>query len=237
MSSAVPPDAYRRYLHAFFARWSPLYDAFAWPIAFVYAAGAREAGAGPGRTVIDLCSGTGEIALRCARRGARVTAVDFTPSMLTRGRRKGRGLPIRFVEADARRLPFPDATFDVAVLSFALHDMPAGVRVEALREGARVAREGVVVIDYDPPRKGAARRLVLSLLGSFETAYLRGFAREGGADAALVRAELDIVCRRRPLPGWFGIWRAGRAGAPEPDQARTRRISASIAPGSSSASS
>lgn len=237
MSAAGPPDAYRRYLHDFFARWSPLYDAFAWPIAFVYSAGAREAGAGPGRTVIDLCSGTGEIALRCARRGARVTAVDFTPSMLARGRRKGRGLPIRFVEADARRLPFPDANFDVAILSFALHDMPAAVRLAALAESARIAREGVVVLDYAPPRRGLARRLVLALLASFETAYLRGFARAGGAPAAIEGAGLQIERRRRPLPGWFGLWRA----APRPTSGRpqesARRISASIAPGSSSASS
>jgi len=216
MSATGSADAYRRYLHDFFGRWSPLYDAFALPIAFVYAAGAREAGAAPGRTVVDLCSGTGELALRCARRGARVTAVDFTPSMLARGRHKGRGLTVRFVEADARRLPFADASFDVAVLSFALHDMPSGVRVEALQEGARVAREGVVVIDYDPPRRGLARRAVLALLGSFETAYLRGFAREGGAATALDRAGLETVRRRRPLPGWFGIWLSGRSVAPAP---------------------
>ncbi|MCB9378952.1 MAG: hypothetical protein H6511_09360, partial [Holophagales bacterium] len=95
----------------------------------------------------------------------------------------------------------------------------------------------VVVIDYAPPRRGLARRLVLALLGSFETAYLRGFARAGGAPAAIERAGLEVARRRRPLPGWFGVWRAGARPAPGSPQESTRRISASIAPGSSSASS
>jgi len=237
MNARVDSDAYRRYLQRFFGRWSPLYDAFALPISFVYATGAREAAAGPGRSILDLCAGTGELGLRCARRGARVTAVDFTPSMLARARRKARDLPVRFVEADARRLPFRDRNFDVTVLSFALHDMPAAVRVAALAESVRVAREGVVVVDYAPPRRGVARRLVLALLGTFETAYLRGFARDGGAPAAIERAGLEVERLRRPLPGWFGVWRAVGREALRPLQESTRRISASIAPGSSSASS
>ena len=143
---AVPADPYVAYLHRFFARWSPLYDLFAAPIAFVYRRAAALAGARPGRELLELCTGTGEWAVRAARAGATVTAIDFTPSMLARARRKTAGLPVRLLEMDARRLAFADASFDVAVLSFALHDMPRAVRVEALREAARVGREGVIVL-------------------------------------------------------------------------------------------
>lgn len=225
-------DPYAAYLRAFFARWSAFYDLFAAPIGFVYRAAARQAGAAPGRRLLDLCTGTGELALRCVRLGAEVTAVDFTASMLSRARAKARGGGLRLLEADARRLPFADSSFDVALLSFALHDMPARARVESLREAARVARESVIVVDYDPAASGFGRRLVISMLARFETAYLRGFLRAGGAPAAIAAAELAVERRRRALPGLFGIWSVAAAGQPS-----RRRISASSTPGSSSASS
>lgn len=208
MSAAADP--YVDYLHRFFARWSPLYDLFAKPIGFAYAAAARAAGAAPGRTVLDLCTGTGELALRAARRGATVTAVDFTASMLARARAKCGPLGVRFVEMDARALAFPDRSFDVAVLSFALHDMPAAVRAAALSEAARVARDGVIVLDYEPPRRRFGARAVVSLLMWFETAYLPGFVRTGGARAAIEGAGLEARRLGRPLPGLFALWRAGR---------------------------
>lgn len=213
-AAAPPADPYVAYLHRFFARWSPLYDLYAAPIAFVYRRAARLAGARPGRELLELCTGTGEWAVRAARAGAAVTAIDFTPSMLARARRKTAGLPVRLLEMDARRLAFADASFDVAVLSFALHDMPRTVRVEALREAARVAREGVVVLDYEPPRGRLGRAVVLALLGSFETAYLRGFARDGGVAGALAAAGLVGERLARPLPGLFAIYRARRPQAP-----------------------
>ncbi len=230
--SPAAADPYAAYLRAFFARWSSLYDLFAAPIGFVYRAAARQAGAAPGRRLLDLCTGTGELALRCARLGAQVTAADFTASMLWRARAKARGRGLRLVEADARRLPFADASFDVVLLSFALHDMPARARVESLLEATRVARERVIVVDYDPPTRGLGGRLVTAMLASFETAYLRGFLRAGGTPAAIAAAGLGVERRRRALPGLFGIWSVAAAVQPS-----TRRISASSTPGSSSTSS
>ena len=103
-----PGDPYRDFTRKFFDRWSPLYDVFAKPIAFAYARAVRAAGAAPGRTILDLCTGTGEIAIRCARAGAEVTAIDMTPSMLDRARAKGRGRGIRFALMDARHLAFEE---------------------------------------------------------------------------------------------------------------------------------
>jgi ubiquinone/menaquinone biosynthesis C-methylase UbiE len=200
-------DAYADYLHRFFARWSPLYDAFALPVAHAYAAAARTAAAAPGRRILDLCTGTGELALRAARRGAEVVAVDFTPSMLERAARKTAGLGVLCVEMDARRLAFPPASFDVVVLSFALHDMPRGVRREVLREATRVAREAIVVLDYEVGI-GVRGRLLARGLESFETAYLRGFLRDGGIAGALGDGGLVAERRSRPLPGLAAVWRA-----------------------------
>lgn len=206
-----PPDPYVAFTRRFFARWSPLYDAFAAPIGFAYAAAARLAGATPGRRLLDLCTGTGEIARRLARHGAEVTAVDLTPAMLLRARRKSAGLPVRPLLMDARRLAFADGEFDVTVLSFALHDMPAAVRVAVLREAARVSREGVVVLDYEPPAREPWRRAVVAMLASFETPYLLGFVRQGGAAAAIAAAGLAVTALDRPLAGFFAVRRAAVA--------------------------
>lgn len=202
-------DPYVAFTRRFFARWSPLYDLFAKPIGFAYDAAVKKAGARPGRTLLDLCTGTGEIALRCARRGAKVTAADMTPSMLLRAVGKARRLPIRFAGLDARQLPFPDATFDAVILSFALHDMPRRVRIEVLREAARVARETLVVLDYDVPRHTPWRQLVLKGLGLFETPYLAGFARDGGAAGAIAEAGLTVKESARPVPGLFVVYEVG----------------------------
>lgn len=202
--AATSIDPYVAFTRRFFARWSPVYDLFAKPIGFAYDAAVRRAGARPGREILDLCTGTGEIAIRCARRGARVTAVDLTPSMFTRAERKARGLPARFAGMDARRLAFEDGSFDAVLLSFALHDMPRRVRGEVLREAARVAREAVVVLDYDVPRRGPWRRLVLAGLGLFETPYLADFAKQG-AEGAIAEAGLAVRETARPLPGLFVV--------------------------------
>jgi ubiquinone/menaquinone biosynthesis C-methylase UbiE len=202
-------DPYVAFTRRFFARWSPVYDLFAKPIGFAYEAAVRKAGARPGRTLLDLCTGTGEIALRCARRGATVTAADMTPSMLLRAVGKARRLqrqPVRFAGLDARHLPFPEAAFDAVILSFALHDMPHRVRIEVLREAARVARETLIVLDYDVPRRDPWRRLVLKGLGLFETPYLAGFAREGGAAGAIAEAGLTVKETARPMPGLFAVY-------------------------------
>jgi len=201
-------DPYAAFTRRFFARWSPVYDLFAKPVGFAYRAAVRRAGARPGRSILDLCTGTGEIALRLARRGARVTAVDLAPSMLLRAVGKARRLPVRFAGMDARRLAFPDASFDTVVLSFALHDMPRAVRREVLREAARVGRESVVILDYDVPKSGPWRRLVLWGLGLFETPYLRGFA-EAGAAGAIEQAGLAVRETVRPVPGLFAVYVVG----------------------------
>ena len=206
MSAPAAGDPYVAFTRRFFARWSPLYDLFAKPIGFAYGAAVRLAGARPGRSILDLCTGTGEIALRSARRGARVTAVDLTPSMFLRAAQKTRGLPVRFAGMDARRLAFPDRSFDAVILSFALHDMPRKVRTEVLHEAARVAREALVVLDYDFPRREPWRRAVLAGLASFETPYLREFAKRGAA-GALAEAGLLIEETVRPLPGLFVVHR------------------------------
>ncbi len=192
-------DAYLAYTHRFFRKWAPLYDAFAAPIGFAYRAAVRAIAPDPGLTVLDLCTGTGKIALRCARAGALVTAIDITPEMLAKARHKAGALPIGFALMDARHLPFPDHHFAVTSLSFALHDMPRRVRLEVLREAARVTRNRLVILDYALPHNPLLHRTFTRAISLFESAYFPQFAHEG-LSPLLLAAGLPQAATTTRLP-------------------------------------
>jgi demethylmenaquinone methyltransferase/2-methoxy-6-polyprenyl-1,4-benzoquinol methylase len=103
--------------------------------------------------VLDLCCGSGDLCFLGAALGGAVTGVDFTLPMLTVARRRSRreGPRCRFVQADAMRLPFRDASFDALTIGYGLRniaDMPA-----ALAEMRRVLAPGgrAVVLDFGKP--------------------------------------------------------------------------------------
>jgi SAM-dependent methyltransferase len=74
-------------------------------------------GIAAGMRVLDVAAGTGNASIPAAARGAEVTASDLTPELLEAGRRRaqGMGAELEWVEADAERLPFASAGFDVVM--------------------------------------------------------------------------------------------------------------------------
>lgn len=106
----------------------------------------------PGTEVLDVAAGSGNPAIPAAEAGARVTALDFAPSLLEIGRRRAldAGVDIDFVEGDAEALPFDDESFDVALSVVGVQFAP---RHElAARELARVVRPGgrIVLCSWTP---------------------------------------------------------------------------------------
>src|SRR6185436_6663644 len=83
-------------------------------------------GIGPDMRVLDVAAGTGNASLPAAGRGATVTASDLTPELLEAGRRRAEsaGLHLGWIEADAERLPFEDASFDVVISSIGVMFAP-----------------------------------------------------------------------------------------------------------------
>jgi ubiquinone/menaquinone biosynthesis C-methylase UbiE len=67
-----------------------------------------------GWRTLDVATGSGNAALAAARRLCRATGVDYVPALLERGRLRAAAehLDVQFVEGDAEKLPFPDASFD-----------------------------------------------------------------------------------------------------------------------------
>ncbi len=100
--------------------------------------------------VLDLATGSGDLALAMARRlpKAEVTAADFSPEMLAIAQRKGVEITVM---ADALQLPFVDEAFDCVTVAFGLRNMADWEA--ALREMARVlASDGhLLVLDFSMP--------------------------------------------------------------------------------------
>src|SRR5262245_15687252 len=109
--------------------------------------------------ILDLCTGTGDLALAYHRAGhgrSPVIGADFCHEMLALGdqkrRRAGINGQVTFVEADAQRLPFPDNHFQIVSVAFGLRNVTDTDR--GLAEMARVCRPGgrVAVLEFSMPR-------------------------------------------------------------------------------------
>lgn len=115
----------------------------------------------PGERTLDLCCGTGDLALALAAAGARVTGADFSLPMLQRGARKAgrRGAPVLLCGADALQLPFLDATFEAACVAFGVRNLSDPLA--GLREIRRVLRPGgrLAVLEFARPRATLLRHL------------------------------------------------------------------------------
>jgi demethylmenaquinone methyltransferase/2-methoxy-6-polyprenyl-1,4-benzoquinol methylase len=103
------------------------------------------------RTVLDLATGSGDLALAVARKlpAAEVLGVDFSPEMLARARAKGLEQTLL---ADALHLPFADETFEAVMVAFGLRNMKD--RGDVLEEMARVLTPTgrLLILDFSLPR-------------------------------------------------------------------------------------
>jgi ubiquinone/menaquinone biosynthesis C-methylase UbiE len=95
-----------------------------------------------GQSVLDVAAGNANVSLAAARRWCNVTATDYVPALLERGRERAAAerLDIEFREADAEALPFGDETFDAVVSTFGV--MFAADQDRAASELVRVCRRG-----------------------------------------------------------------------------------------------
>jgi len=148
----------------------------------------ESSGLAQGNTHLDICTGTGSVALRASgavgEQSGKVIAVDFSRGMLNRARQKvrdgGLGGNIHLVEADVANLPFKEGTFDIVTCSHAMYELPAAVRRKSLGEVKRTLKTGgsFVMMEHEVPKKPFIRFLYyvrLTSMGSFEN---RQFARD-----------------------------------------------------------
>jgi demethylmenaquinone methyltransferase / 2-methoxy-6-polyprenyl-1,4-benzoquinol methylase len=155
----LPPTDDKSHVQAMFGRIARRYDRMNRVMTFGQDIGWRkflveQAHLAPQSHVLDLASGTGDIAFEIRKQypQATIVAADFALPMMQVGQQRPPGMAVEWLGADAMQLPFTDNTFDAIVSGFLLRNVP-DVDV-ALREQYRVVKPGgrVVTLDTTPPR-------------------------------------------------------------------------------------
>lgn len=171
----------------------------------------------PGAHVLDLCCGTGDMAFALQQQTAKllsnagtgkIIGADFSHAMLTRAVTKSAGNSLRWVEADALHLPFPESSFDLVTSAFGfrnLTDYDAG-----LNEIFRILRPGgeCGILDFSEPR---------GLLGDIYRIYFKQILPRVGTLISGVKgpyAYLPASVERFPEPSEM-LERMRRAGFQE----------------------
>ena len=115
--------------------------------------------------VLDVCTGTADVALEASARAGGVLGVDFSPAMLALGRRKVAAAQVsdrvRLLRGDATRLPVRSASVDAATVAFGVRNVQGPEA--ACAELARVLRPGgrVAILEFGVPRMAGLRTLYL----------------------------------------------------------------------------
>ena len=215
----VPEDGKSKLVGDVFESVAPRYDLMndlmslglhrAWKRFALEMSGVRE-----GSRVLDVASGSGDLALAFSRRAGptgQVWMTDINAAMLSLGRDKlvDAGFSPPLALCDAEKLPFPDGTFDCVAVAFGLRNMTH--KEQALAEMARVARPGgrVVVLEFSRPWKPLAKAYdaysfsILPALGKYvardEAAYrylaesIRMHPDQGTLKAMMQAAGLEKV--------------------------------------------
>ena len=191
-----------------------VYDAWTW---FTerksLAAGVARAAIRDGEAVLEVAVGSGFVfrKILLANPSGRNVGIDITDAMLRRTRRKAEPTGARFelVNADARKLPFPDATFDLVVNNNMLGLLPPSHVALVLAEMLRVLRPGgrlLLVTMLRPEHAGAEwiYRVGAIGLGAWSDVALERVVRAAGFEIAArqiveqLRIPSEILQARKP---------------------------------------
>jgi len=137
-----------------------------------------------GRAVCDVACGEGHLSRTLVSRGALVTGIDLSASLIAYAQRQSQGADITYVIGDAQTLsPLPDAAFDGAVFHIALMDIPDFMAV--FRSVWRILRAGgrfvfaILHPCFETPYHGPDSHLALDEAGNFVGFVVRAYTSEG----------------------------------------------------------
>ncbi|SRR6266498_3171899 len=195
-------DAYYVLTRKAFDFLAPVYNIMTLPLAKIREKVVEFTNAAKDATVLDVATGTGQQAFAFAKRGYSVIGIDITESMLAIARSHNNAGFVKFEVGDATRLRFEENTFDVACISFALHDMPLVIREKVLREMIRVAKPdgSILIIDYDLPDNKIIKALIYHFITLYEGEYYKQFIASD-LETLLRKTGIEIIAEQSILFG------------------------------------
>jgi demethylmenaquinone methyltransferase/2-methoxy-6-polyprenyl-1,4-benzoquinol methylase len=124
----------------------------------------------PGDRALDVCCGTGDLALALAQRGAEVVGLDFSGAMLEIANKRRQKilqtqtLNLKLIQGDAQQIPFPDHSFDIATVGYGLRNLTDWET--GLTEMHRVVKPGgrLIVLDFGKPANAVWRAVCFAHL-------------------------------------------------------------------------
>jgi demethylmenaquinone methyltransferase / 2-methoxy-6-polyprenyl-1,4-benzoquinol methylase len=148
--------------------------------------------------LLDLASGTGDVAIGAARHHPRIKVVglDFAKSMLSAAAVKiasaGLSQRIALMQGDAMNLPFPDRSFDAVTVAFGIRNMPN--RQQVLEEMIRVLVQGgrVLLLELNAPQRPWFRKFYLPYLNHVLPRLSRWFTKDPAAYQYLAESILHF---------------------------------------------
>lgn len=123
----------------------------------------RAVGELPVEHLLDVATGTGDLAIMAASKAKHVTGIDISEGMLKHGRTKvaqqGLAERIDLLQADSTALPFPDASFDAVTVAFGVRNFED--LAKGLREMVRVLKPGgrILVLEFSKPQRTPMKQL------------------------------------------------------------------------------
>lgn len=152
-----------------------------------------------GQKVVDIACGTGAQLFSVARNATQVTGVDLSESMISYAKKNAAKLGLSnasFVVGDATNIPqFKDKSFDVAIMSLALHQFDPALYDPILNEMKRISKS-IILVDYNVPLpqnvSGRGSRVAEFFAGREHFRNFKKYVGMGGLEEILPKHNLKI---------------------------------------------
>jgi SAM-dependent methyltransferase len=166
----------------------------------VVAEQARNVGAEPGDSFLDVGCGTGALVAVLKDAGFTAQGVDAAPNMVRIAKSAGRNC-VRGDISDG--LPYANRSFDFVIASFVAHGLQPALRMRLYEEARRIARKAVIIYDYR-----GRQSFVMELIERLEGGDYFRFVASGETQMREAFSRLDVVDI-----GGAKAWYIGRTGA------------------------
>ncbi len=143
-------EEYYQYIKKRFKKWAKFYDLTWIPINYLRRKTVKFANISKDKKILDICTGTGDLAITFAKQGNEAVGIDLSREMIEVAKKKNKFKNLKFGVADATKLPFENNSFDVVTSSFGLHEMPKSVMLKVLGEVKRVLKNNgeFIIVDF-----------------------------------------------------------------------------------------